>query len=91
LSGGPLSGGERARAAAKLMLGWVALLWLLEVVDVVNLADALVSRLAPSPFQEPPALDTARLERLGLTPSALCELESAAGPALKEAKEMLAP
>jgi membrane associated rhomboid family serine protease len=36
LSGAPLSGGERARAAAKLMLGWVALLWLLEVVDVVS-------------------------------------------------------
>ncbi|NEC86166.1 hypothetical protein [Streptomyces sp. SID12501] len=25
-----------AKAAAKLMLGWVALLWLLEVVDVVS-------------------------------------------------------
>ncbi|KUN93630.1 rhomboid family intramembrane serine protease [Streptomyces caeruleatus] len=28
--------GARAKAAAKLMLGWVALLWLLEVVDVVS-------------------------------------------------------
>ncbi|MFD4522710.1 rhomboid family intramembrane serine protease [Streptomyces sp. NPDC058470] len=28
--------GDRARAAAKLMVGWVALLWLLEVVDVVS-------------------------------------------------------
>ena len=27
---------ERAKAAAKLMVGWVALLWLLEVVDVVS-------------------------------------------------------
>ncbi|MFJ2241501.1 rhomboid family intramembrane serine protease [Streptomyces sp. NPDC087859] len=30
------SRGDRARAAAKLMLGWVALLWLLEVVDAVS-------------------------------------------------------
>lgn len=30
------SGGDRAKAAAKLMVGWVALLWLLEVVDVVS-------------------------------------------------------
>ncbi|MEY9993385.1 membrane associated rhomboid family serine protease [Streptomyces sp. V4I8] len=30
------SRGDRARAAAKLMLGWVALLWLLEVVDVIS-------------------------------------------------------
>ncbi|MFF4276397.1 rhomboid family intramembrane serine protease [Streptomyces sp. NPDC001536] len=30
------SRGDRARAAAKLMLGWVALLWLLEVVDVAS-------------------------------------------------------
>jgi membrane associated rhomboid family serine protease len=30
------SRGERAKAAAKLMVGWVALLWLLEVVDVVS-------------------------------------------------------
>jgi HD-like signal output (HDOD) protein len=63
----------------------------LEVVDVVNLADALVSRLAPSPFQEPPCLDTARFERLGLTPCALAELEGSAGQVLQEAREMLAP
>ncbi|MFF7950227.1 rhomboid family intramembrane serine protease [Streptomyces griseorubiginosus] len=30
------SQGDRAKAAAKLMLGWVALLWLLEVVDVAS-------------------------------------------------------
>ncbi|MGN9761723.1 rhomboid family intramembrane serine protease [Streptomyces sp. SD31] len=30
------SRGDRARAAAKLMLGWVALLWLLEVADVIS-------------------------------------------------------
>lgn len=61
----------------------------IEVVDVVNLADALVSRLAPSPFQAPPSLDTARLERLGLTPGKLSELEASAAEVVKEAKEML--
>ncbi|MFD3498990.1 rhomboid family intramembrane serine protease [Streptomyces sp. NPDC058678] len=30
------SRGDRAKAAAKLMVGWVALLWLLEVVDVAT-------------------------------------------------------
>ncbi|MET7681232.1 rhomboid family intramembrane serine protease [Streptomyces sp. NPDC005423] len=30
------SRGDRAKAAAMLMVGWVALLWLLEVVDVVS-------------------------------------------------------
>ncbi|MFF4632439.1 rhomboid family intramembrane serine protease [Streptomyces griseorubiginosus] len=30
------SQGDRAKAAAKLMLGWVALLWLLEMVDVAS-------------------------------------------------------
>ena len=30
------SRGERALTAAKLMLGWVALLWLLELADVVS-------------------------------------------------------
>lgn len=30
------SRGDRTKAAAKLMVGWVALLWLLEVVDVVS-------------------------------------------------------
>lgn len=30
------SRGERAKTAAKLMLGWVALLWLLEVADVIS-------------------------------------------------------
>ncbi|WP_405870320.1 MULTISPECIES: rhomboid family intramembrane serine protease [unclassified Streptomyces] len=30
------SRGDRAKAAARLMVGWVALLWLLEVVDVVS-------------------------------------------------------
>jgi HD-like signal output (HDOD) protein len=63
----------------------------LEVVDVVNLADALVSRLSPSPFQEPPDLDAARLERLGIVPAALSELENTARQVLAEAKEMLAP
>ncbi len=31
-----LTRGDRAKAAAKLMAGWVALLWLLEVVDVIS-------------------------------------------------------
>ncbi|MEU6380073.1 rhomboid family intramembrane serine protease [Streptomyces sp. NPDC046909] len=35
-SGLEWSRGDRARAAAKLMLGWVALLWLLELVDVAS-------------------------------------------------------
>ncbi|WP_200303975.1 rhomboid family intramembrane serine protease [Streptomyces adelaidensis] len=30
------SRGDRAKAAAKLMVGWVALLWLLEVIDVAS-------------------------------------------------------
>ncbi|MFD4561472.1 rhomboid family intramembrane serine protease [Streptomyces sp. NPDC058469] len=30
------SQGDRVKAAAKLMVGWVALLWLLEVVDVLS-------------------------------------------------------
>lgn len=32
-SGSQWSQGDRARTAAKLMVGWVALLWLLEVID----------------------------------------------------------
>jgi membrane associated rhomboid family serine protease len=38
MAGGELewSRGDRAKAAAKLMVGWVALLWLLEVVDVAS-------------------------------------------------------
>ncbi|MFI8830952.1 rhomboid family intramembrane serine protease [Streptomyces afghaniensis] len=35
-SGAGWSRGDRARAAGKLMLAWVALLWLLEVVDVLS-------------------------------------------------------
>jgi HD-like signal output (HDOD) protein len=62
----------------------------LEVMDVVHLADYVVSTLAPSPFQAPPTCDLARLERLGLTPDKLSELERAAGQVLAEAKEMLA-
>ena len=63
----------------------------LEVVDVVNLADALVSRLSPSPFQTPPSCDLARLERLGVTPAAVQALEQTAREVLAQAKEMLAP
>jgi membrane associated rhomboid family serine protease len=38
MAGGELewSRGDRAKTAAKLMVGWVALLWLLEVVDVAS-------------------------------------------------------
>jgi HD-like signal output (HDOD) protein len=63
----------------------------LEVVDIVNLADAVVSRLSPSPFQPPPSCDLARLERLGMTAAALAELENNAPQVLAEAKEMLTP
>ena len=35
-SGLEWSRADRAKAAAKLMVGWVALLWLLEVVDVIS-------------------------------------------------------
>ncbi len=61
----------------------------LEVVDVVHLADYAVSSQLPSPFQAPPSLDRARFERLGISAAKLSELETAAGQALAEAKEML--
>jgi HD-like signal output (HDOD) protein len=61
----------------------------LEVVDVVHMADSMVSRLSPSPFQPAPALDIERLERLGVTQAQRQELESTAALALVEAKEML--
>ncbi len=61
----------------------------LDVVDVVHLADYVISGLAPSPFQERPACDLARLERLGVTPTKLSALEIDAGVVLAEAKEML--
>lgn len=63
----------------------------LEVVDVVNLADAVVSRISPSPFQTAASCDFARLERLGVTPAAVVQLESTAREVLAQAKEMLAP
>jgi HD-like signal output (HDOD) protein len=61
----------------------------LEVVDVVHLCDHTVSQLAPSPFQEPPGLDTERFARLGVTDAGVRELSSAAAEVLAEAKEML--
>ena len=61
----------------------------LEVMDVVHLADCVVSNLAPSPFQAPPTCDQARFERLGVTQHKLSELEGAAGQVLVAAKEML--
>lgn len=63
----------------------------LDVVDVVNLADALVSRITPSPFQPPPSLDIDRLQRLGLSPEGLRALEGEAAQALEAAKKMLTP
>lgn len=63
----------------------------LEVMDVVHLADCLVSRILPSPFQAAPSCDTARLERLGVTESMRAELERDAAGALEEARKMLAP
>ena len=62
----------------------------LEVVDVVHLADSVVSRLSPSPFQAAPVLDLARFERLGVGAVQLRELEASAAQALAEAREMLA-
>jgi len=62
----------------------------LEVVDIVHLADTLVSRFVPSPFQAPPSCDFARLEARGLTPAKLSELEAGAREVLAEAKELLA-
>jgi HD-like signal output (HDOD) protein len=63
----------------------------LEVVDVVNLADAVVSRLSPSPFQSAASCDFARLERLGVTPAAVSQLENMAREVLAQANEMLTP
>jgi HD-like signal output (HDOD) protein len=63
----------------------------LEVVDVVHLADSVVSRLSPSPFQAAPVLDLARFERLGVGSAQLSELEASAAQALAEAREMLSP
>ena len=62
----------------------------LEVVDIVHLADALVSQLAPSPFQAPPICDFERLAARGLTPAKLTELEAGAREVLAQAKELLA-
>jgi len=62
----------------------------LEVMDVVHLMDAVVSRSAPSPFQPAPSLDIARYERLGVTAEKLSELEASAAQVLTEAREMLA-
>ncbi len=63
----------------------------LEVVDVVHIADHVASELAPSPFSSstPPPLNLARLERLGVQPSALSSLRSDAGRLLSQTKELL--
>ena len=61
----------------------------LEVVDVVHLADCIVSALVPSPFQAPPRCDVARFARLGIDATKLGELETAAAAAVTEAREML--
>lgn len=63
----------------------------LEVMDVVHLCDAVVGRRSPSPFQAPPALDTVRLERLGVDATRLSELDAEAEQARCEAEKMLSP
>ncbi len=63
----------------------------LEVVDVVHACDAFVSRVAPSPFQEPPAVDLSRLEAMGVSRAQLTELQGQADAVVREAKEMLSP
>jgi HD-like signal output (HDOD) protein len=63
----------------------------LEVVDVVHVCDAVVSELAPSPFQAPPALDLERLSALGFSTAKLEEQRAQASELLAEARKMLAP
>ena len=63
----------------------------LEVMDIVHLADGLVSRLLPSPFQAAPSCDTARIEKLGVSATKLAELERDAASVIEEARRMLAP
>ena len=62
----------------------------LEVVDVVHLADCVVSELAASPFQAPPVLDQERYARLGVVPAKLEEQRQSAREVLAEARELLA-
>jgi HD-like signal output (HDOD) protein len=62
----------------------------LEVVDVVHLADCVVSELAPSPFQAPPILDQERFARLGVITAQLEEQRQRAREVLAEARELLA-
>lgn len=62
----------------------------LELIDVVHSCDALVSAVAPSPFQAPPVLDVGRLVLLGVSAPQLDELRGQAAQAVKEAQEMLA-
>lgn len=61
----------------------------LEVVDVVNLADAVVGGLAPSPFQTPPDLDLTRLAKLGVDAAKIEALRGDAAQLLAEARKML--
>jgi hypothetical protein len=57
----------------------------------VHLADCLVSRLLPSPFQGAPTLDVPRFEKLGVTAEKLAELERDSANVIEEARKMLAP
>jgi HD-like signal output (HDOD) protein len=63
----------------------------LEVVDVVHVCDAVVSALAPSPFQAPPVLDLERLSRLSVSSAKLEEQRAQAQELLAEARKMLTP
>lgn len=62
-----------------------------EVVDVVHVCDAIVSEVAPSPFQAPPTLDLERLGKLGISGERLHDLRAQAQQLLSEARKMLAP
>jgi HD-like signal output (HDOD) protein len=61
----------------------------LEVVDVVHLADRIMQDIAPSPFQAPAPLDSARLARLGVSEARLKDLTESAQRLRDEAREML--
>lgn len=61
----------------------------LEVMDVVHLADCVVSRLAPSPFQPAPICDLDRYRALGVGAERLHELEREAAVVLAEARKVL--
>ena len=63
------SRGDRAKTAAKLMVGWVALLWLLEVIDVAtghSLDEFGIVVIAGDAFGDDPAALTIRVAVPGI-------------------------